>query len=482
MTSPPTSRGKRKLFRLSLRVRLMIIGVTGLAIALAAASITLDVVLNVAINTTLDNEARSSAGEVAALVDKGKPPDPLPVSGAQVIQIIDSAHRVVDGSVTADRLTPLLHADELERALASAVEVSGSRAGVNGPLRVVAETAGPGNAQMTVLVAQQISGIAESIQALRVALWIAGPLLLILLAVIAWYVIGWTLRPVETLRRGAERISGGVRAERLPVPDADDEISALAITLNQMLDRLAAARGRQRAFVSDAAHELRSPLASIRVQLEVAQRVGTPAAVDDLLIDLDRLSTLVEDLLLLARADADTRGPSKPTVFDAQALIAEIAIDYSRPQLAVFATTGSVLAVTADRAEIRRAVGNLVDNAVRHAHTYVRLELSADPNTVTIHVLDDGPGIPENDRRRVFDRFTRLDTARDTAGGGTGLGLSIVEELSRRSGGAVTLADNPNGPGLDARLALAAANPRHTNDSHPADDSGGRQTTSGPDS
>jgi signal transduction histidine kinase len=217
--------------------------------------------------------------------------------------------------------------------------------------------------------------------------------------------------------------------------------------------------GRQRAFVSDAAHELRSPLASIRIQLEVAQRVGTPAAIDDLLIDLDRLSSLVEDLLLLARADADTRGPSNPTAFDTIELIAEIAANHTPALLTVAADTGPALWVTADRAEIRRSVNNLVDNAVRHAHTHVRLALSADPNTVTIHVLDDGPGIPENDRHRVFDRFTRLDTARDTKDGGTGLGLAIVE-LTRRSGGTVTLTDNPNGPGLDARLTPTAANPR----------------------
>ena len=460
MNARTPARRAHSFFRLSLRIRLMIIGVTGLALALAAASITLDVVLNIAINTTLDNEARSSAAEVAALVDSGSPPDPLPISGAQVIQIIDSAQRVVDGSVTADRLTPLLHPDELRRALDSAVEVSGSRAGVSGPLRVVAQTAGPANAEVTVLVAQQISGIAQSIRALRLALWVAAPLLLALLAIVAWYVIGWTLRPVEALRKGAERISGGVHAERLPVPDAADEISALAITLNQMLDRLAAARGRQRAFVSDAAHELRSPLASMRIQLEVAQHVGTPAPIDDLLIDLDRLSALVEDLLLLARADADVRRPTKPTDFDPQDLIDEIAASHDTPQLPVAVAAGPARTVTADRAEIRRAVNNLVENAVRHAETHVELRLTADQDTVTIHVLDDGPGIPVVDRRRAFDRFTRLDAARDTTSGGTGLGLSIVEELTRRAGGTVTLADNPAGTGLDARIALNVTPPQ----------------------
>lgn len=442
--------------RLGLRARLMIIGVAGLAVALTAGNIILYLVLSLAVNRTLDNEARASASDVVALVNKGTPPDPLPISGAQVVQIIDSDHRVVDGSVNADRLTPLLHPDELQTALSgSAVVISGSRAGLAGPLRAVAEPAGPGGSQVTVVVAQQVGDVEAGTGILRTALLISAPLLLAVLALIAWYVIGRTLRPVELLRQGAERISGSGRAERLPVPRSDDEIAALAVTLNRMLDRLTAARARQGSFVADAAHELRSPLASIRVQLEVAQRIGDSGSLtDDLMIDIERLSALVEDLLLLARADADTRGPANPIDFDAQELLAEMAAGRSGGRVPVDTEAGPPVTVNADRNEIRRAVANLVDNAVRHADAGVLVRVSATAETATIQVIDDGPGIDPVDRQRVFQRFTRLDDARDRDGGGSGLGLAIVAEVVRRANGTVELAESRGGKGLEARISL----------------------------
>jgi signal transduction histidine kinase len=437
----------------------MIIGVAGLAVALAAGSIIFYMVLGLAVNRTLDDQARASASEVVALVNKGTPPDPLPISGAQVVQIIDRDHRVIGGSINADRLTPLLHPDELAAALqGSALVISGSRAGLTGPLRAVAETAGPGGAKVTVVVAQQVGDIQAGTELLRTALLIGAPLLLAALALIAWYVIGRTLRPVEALRQGAERISGGGHAEHLPVPQADDEIAALAITLNQMLDRLTAARARQGSFVADAAHELRSPLASIRVQLEVAQRVGDggPLA-EDLMIDIDRLWTLVEDLLLLARADADTRGPANPANFDAQTLLEQIAAERPPGRVPVHTDAGPPATVHADRNEIRRAIANLVDNAVRHADTGVQLRASATHDMVTIAVIDDGPGIDPADRQRVFHRFTRLDDARDRDAGGSGLGLAIAAEILRRAHGTVELTEPLSGKGLEARIGLPAA-------------------------
>lgn len=458
-TEPSTKvNSRRGLLRLGLRARLMIIGVAGLAVALAAGTVTLYLVLNLAVNRTLDNEARASAGDVVALVNKGAPPDPLPISGARIVQVIDRHNRVVDGSVNADRLTPLLHPDELKTALSgSAVVISGSRAGLTGPLRAVAEPAGPGDAEVTVIVAQQVGDVQAGTDILRTALLISAPLLLAVLALIAWYVIGRTLRPVETLRRGAERISGSGRAEHLPVPPSDDEIAALAVTLNQMLDRLTAARARQGSFVADAAHELRSPLASIRVQLEVAQRIGDGGSLaDDLMIDIDRLTALVEDLLMLARADADTRGPANPTDFDAQALLEDIAASRSNERVPVHTEPGPPVEVNADRGEIRRAVANLLDNACRHADAGVLMRLSFADDTVTLAVIDDGPGIDPADRQRVFRRFTRLDDARSRDAGGSGLGLAIVAEIVRRAGGTVELADAASGQGLEARIRLPA--------------------------
>ncbi len=462
--SRPVGSRSRWFLRLSLRVRLMMIGVSGLAIALAAGSTILYTLLDITVNRTLDNEAAATADDVAALIGRGTPPDPLPISGAQVVQIVDSAHRVVDGSVNADRLTPLLHPDELARALTGMpVSVSGSRTGVSGPLRVSARAAGPASASVSIVVALQVSEIRRGLDVLRLALLISAPILLALLGLIAWYVIGWTLRPVEALRKGAQRISGTGQTERLQVPESADEIAALAVTLNEMLDRLSAARRRQRAFVADAAHELRSPLASIRVQLEVAERIGDGGDLaGELLADVERLSAVVEDLLLLARADDDARGPARPVVFDGLELIREIAAARPKSEVTIDVDDGPTIEVRADRGEIRRAIDNLVDNGVRHARARVLLSVATAPGEVVFGVIDDGPGIDPADRDRVFERFTRLDDARDRDAGGSGLGLSIVQEIVRRAGGRVTLAaatSDPAGAGLAARIHLPAKPP-----------------------
>jgi signal transduction histidine kinase len=282
--------------------------------------------------------------------------------------------------------------------------------------------------------------------------------------VIAWRVIGWTLRPVEQLRAGAEqisrtrRINGPTDHERLPVPAAADEIHALAVTLNEMLDRLAEARERQRSFVADAAHELRSPLASIRAQLEVAERLGEGGTLPaDLMMDLERLSGLVEDLLLLARADADTRPPARLTPVDARDLVTEMTATYPDARVPVILSANGSMMIMGDPEELRRAVGNLVDNAVRHARTRVEVAAEVDHDQAVISVSDDGPGIPLADRERVFERFTRLDDSRGRSSGGAGLGLAIVRELVTRAGGTVALsaASSPWTVRAELRLPLA---------------------------
>jgi signal transduction histidine kinase len=451
----------KALWPRSLRGRLMTVGVAGLLVALIAAAVTLYVALTYAVNRTLDNEISTAAGEVAAMVDEQRLPDPVPVSGAEMIQVVDRQGRVIGGSLTADRLTPLLRPDELTTALAGrTVVVPGSRIGVAGPLRVKALAAGPADDQAAVIAAVEIGDVLASGSALRTALIVAVPLAVALLAVIAWLVIGWTLRPVEQLRLGAERIGaddrlGAGRDELLPVPEAADEIRALAVTLNDMLARLSATRARQRSFVADAAHELRSPLTSMRTQLEVAQHLGEAGGLPaDLLVEVDRLSALVEDLLLLARA-ADAP-PAASEVFDCGELLAEVARSYSTARVPVLAQAPAATPVRGDRAELRRAVTNLLDNAVRHAASGVELAVRVDWADTLILVTDDGPGIPVADRERVFDRFTRLDDARDRDAGGTGLGLAITRELVRRAGGTVGFGTDPDASCAEIRLPTPA--------------------------
>jgi signal transduction histidine kinase len=290
-------------------------------------------------------------------------------------------------------------------------------------------------------------------------------------------VVGAALRPVEQLRAGAEAITGaeaggggaggeaaggagseaggGAGAGRLPVPEPRDEIHRLATTLNDMLDRLAAARDRQRVFVADAAHELRSPIASIRTQLEVAQRLGDidPQLAADLLADADRLYRLVADLLLLARADEGAPvAPPRPV--ELGGLLRDVARRYAGGRLPVTVVPAPPAWTRGDPGGLDRVLTNLVDNAVRHAVGRVELAVAVDGGFHLVTVVDDGPGVPDADRERVFDRFTRLDDARARDSGGAGLGLAIVAELVRRHGGSVRLADA--GPGLRVELRLPA--------------------------
>jgi signal transduction histidine kinase len=447
-----------RLQGLSLRARLLAVGVTGVALALALGGLLLYAVLTVTVNRTVDDGAFATARAVAAMVDNNTVPDPLPVSGSQVVQVVDRSGAVVSASASADRLIPLLRPHELANALAGErVPVPAARAGLAGTLRAISVRAGPRSAPRSIIVAVPVNDIEQSQRVLRNTLLVTYPPLVVIMALIAWRVIGWTLRPVEALRSGAARISGSDQDERLAVPASADEIRALALTLNDMLDRLAAARGRQRAFVADAAHELRSPLASMLTQLEVAQRLGEGGDLtSDLLADVTRLSALVEDLLLLARAGSDARPPSVRESIDVRALLVATADRYAGARVPVSLTGGPAVYANASAEELRRVLANLVDNAVRHACSRVDLAVRAEAGRAVLTVTDDGPGIPAGERERVFERFARLDNARGRDAGGTGLGLAIVRELLRRCDGSISLQDSPSGPGLAAVVHLPA--------------------------
>jgi len=434
------------------------------ALALALGSLVLYAVLTVTVNRTIDDNALATAHAVAAMVDSDSVPDPLPVSGSQVVQVVDGSGAVVSASVSADRLTPLLRSSELAKALSGEhIPVPGARAGLAETLRAIAVQAGPASASRRIIVAVPVSDIEQSQRVLRNTLLLAYPPLVVIMALIAWRVIGSTLRPVENLRSGAARISGSDHDERLAVPQSADEIRALALTLNDMLDRLAAARGRQRAFVADAAHELRSPLTSMRTQLEVAQRLGEGGELAvDLLEDVVRMARLVEDLLLLARAGSDVSQLPGREPLDVRALLVATADRYAGARVPVSVTDGPAVVAIANSEELSRVLANLVDNAVRHARSGVELAVHAENGQAVLSVVDDGPGIPADQRERVFERFARLDDARDRDAGGTGLGLAIVRELLRRSDGSIALQDNPSGPGLAAVVHLPSK-PPHPN-------------------
>ncbi|MFY1627513.1 HAMP domain-containing sensor histidine kinase [Micromonospora sp. WMMD735] len=484
----------------------MVLGVAGLSVGLALGGVVLLVALGWTLQRTVDEEAFRTADAVARLAGENALPDPLPVAGGQLrVQVVDSAGRIRAASIDADRLVPMVRPDQLTGTGRQRTVVPGQRLGWEGPVRVVAVPARSAGEPVTVLVGRSTVDVRHATQAARTVLLVAFPLLVGLLAVVAWRVVGATLRPVEALRSGAAEITGRDAAGRLPVPASQDEIHRLAVTLNDMLDRLAAARARQRSFLADAAHELRSPLTNMRTELEVAQRLGDrtdwPAVAADLLTDTERLGRLVDDLLLLARLDeepahqvdhlraaepvelgalltevaarwpgptagtvgspeaavvAGTAGPREATVVGAGESPEGAVVGAGRavsPEVTVVAAAGAVWTVGVPD-ELRRVLGNLVDNAVRHARTRVVLAVqpAADGTYHLVTVTDDGPGIPVADRERVFRRFARLDEGRARDAGGAGLGLAIVRELVRRGGGTVTLDDAH--PGLTVRLHL----------------------------
>jgi signal transduction histidine kinase len=455
----------------SLRRRLMVVGLAGVAVALLIGGLLLYAAMGAALDRATTAEARSSAQDVAALVNDGRLPEPVPVSGAQLVQVLDTQNRVVGGSVAADRLTPIVGTAERQQvAKGSAVRVPGARAGLSGELQVAGVEAGPAASRVLVVAAVPTADLETSRRVLRTLLLVLFPVFLALLAVIAWRVIGSALRPVEALREGAERIGEAADpTERLPVGPARDEISALATTLNGMLARLASAGAQQRVFVADAAHELRSPLASMQTQLEVAQRVGEGGELpQELLPEVRRLSALVEDLLVLSRSETGAAPSAEAELVSVPQLLEETRRRFGSARVPVRVDSSRVAAgarqapdeatVMARHDDLTRAVGNLVDNALRHAASTVTLSWERRGNAVWLMVRDDGHGIPETDRERVFDRFARLDEARDRDTGGTGLGLPITRELLRRNGARVWLEDAR--PGVRAVVAFDAGSGR----------------------
>jgi signal transduction histidine kinase len=428
-----------------------------LALALAASAWVLVGVLGRALMTTADEAAYQQAREVVSLVDAGRLTDPVNAPDGTVVQVLDHAGRITHATSNTDRLVPLLSTGARTSAIADTDGrgrfLDGRPYGIPDLLRVVVLSADHGR---IVIVARSVGEIEKSLSETAHLLIIGTPLLIVLLAAASWVIIGRTLRPIAALRRGAAEISGTARSRRLPVPEARDEVHSLATTLNDMLARLQEADTRQRALVSDAAHELRSPLASIRLQLEVAlghpERQEWQETAEGVLEDTLRLARLAEDLLALARLDE--RGGTRPArrePVDLDELVRQTADRYGEARVAVTVGSPGPVMVYGDAMDLGRVLTNLIDNAVRHAASTVHVGLRTGAQAV-ITVTDDGPGIPEADRERVFNRFTRLDTARSRDEGGAGLGLAIVRETVRAHGGAVRLEDAH--PGLRAVVEL----------------------------
>nr|WSY48907.1 HAMP domain-containing histidine kinase [Streptomyces sp. NBC_00886] len=289
--------------------------------------------------------------------------------------------------------------------------------------------------------------------------WVLVPstaLLVLLVAYLTWYAMGRALRPVENIRAEFADITAHSLQQRVPVPDSDDEVASLAETMNGTLDQLQRVVGRLRTFTSDASHELRGPLTTLKARLELAlarpDRAEWTTVGNEALRDTTRLEDIVTDLLLLARLDA--RQPLKLQPLRVTDLLRRtLAERYPRQPVILVANSDSDEAILGSRTALTRLFTNLLDNALRHAHSTVTVEVSHTERELIVEVGDDGPGIPEPDRERVFDRFTRLDNARTRSEGGTGLGLAIARDIATAHGGTLT-AEPSRTAGGGARLLL----------------------------
>jgi signal transduction histidine kinase len=309
----------------------------------------------------------------------------------------------------------------------------------------------PRDGQFVIAIGRPLLEAQKSIETLSSLLVVFVPALVLLTTFAAWLLIGRTLRPVHAMSQSASSIADATTGERLAVPATRDEVATLAVTLNGMLDRIAGGTRRQREFVSDASHELRSPIAALRTLLEVELlhpgRTEPKALNAALLAETSRVETLTADLLALARLDEAS--PPRREEVDFDDVILEEAARPRRVPVDIHGVLASK--VLGDRQSLLHLVRNLLDNAARHAATRVSVTAHTEGDWVVLWVDDDGPGIPEADRARVFERFTRSGSSRSRDTGGAGLGLAVVQRVARQHGGTARVTDAPSG---GARLEL----------------------------
>jgi signal transduction histidine kinase len=411
----------------------------------------------------LRDDINANLDQVATRLEEGDDPqeavEAVEAAGATPllgsVQVRDESGQIVASSPTsasgADSLPVNGQGDEPPPSGAGMSVAVDTGSGRTIRLETVARTVDTPTGQLTVTGAVPVDQMAGTVDALRRALVIGLPALVALVAAIAFVLVGRALRPVEAIRAEADAITGSTIHRRVPEPPTGDEIGRLARTMNAMLDRLDAAATRQRQFVSDASHELRSPVAAIRTGLEVARRrsdtANWAAVADTALAEEARLETLLDDLLLLAARDENGATATRGKPVDLTTLTTAEARRPRRVPVGVvhWPTDDEAIVMVGAEEELARALSNLVDNAARYATSAVQITLSSYDGTVSVIVDDDGPGIPADDRERVFERFTRLDDSRARHKGGSGLGLAVVRSIVTRHHGRIRVDDSPLG-------------------------------------
>ena len=442
--------------RLPIRVRLTLPFALGMAVVLAAIGVVIYLRVGSALLASVDQNLNAQASEALTRAEHGRELLDNDVSDGPTIAQVQLLNGTTDDSSPAG-LAPLLDASDL-RGIVKTNRRTEEVRGLRGEWRLRATPLQLDGRRAVLVVGRSVQGRAETLHRLEREFLLAAPAAL-LLSILGGYVLAAAaLRPVEAMRRRAGVISATTPGRRLPVPRTRDEISALAITLNEMLGRLENALEHERRFVADASHELRTPLALLRAELELAlrrprSRDELEAAVRSAAEETERLSRLAEDLLLIARADQGSV-PLRLEDVDVSLLLEDVrrrfagrAHELGRDLIVAVPES---LTLDADPLRLEQALGNLVDNALVYGSGGVTLSAVSLGDMVELHVTDEGKGFPLSFVDRAFDRFSRADDSRSAPG--TGLGLAIVALVARAHGGTAVAGGGAGGADVWLRI------------------------------
>lgn len=438
----------------SLRVRLTVLTIAAVTLALALAGVLLVWRLRAGLVSGLDSSVEQRSQDVAAEALNGQLSAVRSTGSdsAIVVQVLDSHGRVISSSANVAGNPPLFNVSDARSTVHTVDTVSG---GESGSYRLASVTIQTSTGAVTVFAAGSLAEIDASTEQLTAALLLGSPIAVLLLAGLAWALVGRALRHVETMRQAVSALSPEVIHRRIADDRAPTELRRLAETFDDLLDRVEHSVAQQRGLIADAAHELRTPVAAMLVRLE-SRRAGEVLPVHDvarLNADAARLAGLVEGLLSLARLDAGAR--MRHDEVDLDDLVVRASRDIASPRVDLRSVAAA--RVIGDGAALERVVRNLLNNAARHAESVIKVESTDDGRVVTLVVADDGPGIAPEDRERVFERFVRLDEARDRDSGGAGLGLAIAHDIVTRHQGTARFEDSEMGARCVVRLPSAAA-------------------------
>jgi two-component system OmpR family sensor kinase len=454
--------------QLPIRMRLTLAFALAMALVLAATGAVLYLRLGSSLDEAVDAGLEDRAAELVPRVRRDATElgeSALADPDERLVQVLDGHGRIVDAT-PGMRQRPLLQADELARAESGDLKRL-EREGLSrfaGEARILVTSVDGPDGPRILLVGASLEDRDETVRAFLIELLLVGPAALLLVSLLGYGLATAALRPVDSMRLEADAISASEPGRRLPLPSSHDEVRRLGETLNDMLDRLESALERERGFVADASHELRTPLTLLKTELELAlRRPRTQAELEHALRsaadETDRLARLAEDLLVLARSDRG-RLPLRRERVAARGLLLRVrdrfAARAAGAERTLVVEAPEDLELTADPLRLEQALGNLLENALRHGDGEIRLSAAARDGGVELHVLDEGSGFPPDFLPRAFDRFSRPDEAR--SGSGAGLGLTIVAAIAAAHGGSAHAANRAE-RGADAWLALPPDRP-----------------------